>query len=327
MLNKYYHADCLEFLHRLPNRYVNLVLIDPPYFKFKRLKTGKPDECKWDRQWNTEEEYIKWLEQVVIELERVLKANGSFFCFASSDMASEVEVMIKKHLKVLNNIVWAKPDPDSELNKGPSKVGCFPRDKLRHYFVNTERIIFAEKFGADSTLPVIKGIPMLFETLRGYMDNELNLSNLSISELSNLLGVSKTLIRMYIKRGQWCLPTQELYHRIQEAAPGYFLRSWSDLKMEYDRLVRYFNIDSSRPRTDIWTYKTVTGYEGKHMCEKPAKMLEDMILSTTREKEIVLDCFAGSGSTLRAAAKLDRLFLGADIDLRWVNQFESYLAL
>ena len=52
-----------------------------------------------------------------------------------------------------------------------------------------------------------------------------------------------------------------------------------------------------------------TGYD----TQKPVALLERIIRSTTRPGDIVADLFCGSGTTLAAAAKLDRRYLGVDI--------------
>lgn len=51
-----------------------------------------------------------------------------------------------------------------------------------------------------------------------------------------------------------------------------------------------------------------TGYE----TQKPVKLLERIVLSSTRPGDLVMDLFAGSGTTLDAAWKNGRQFIGAD---------------
>lgn len=52
-----------------------------------------------------------------------------------------------------------------------------------------------------------------------------------------------------------------------------------------------------------------TGYP----TQKPLKLLERIVRASSREGARVLDPFCGSGTTLAAAAKLDRIFAGADV--------------
>lgn len=53
---------------------------------------------------------------------------------------------------------------------------------------------------------------------------------------------------------------------------------------------------------------------GKHPTQKPLKILRTFISLLSNEKELVLDPFCGSGSTLVAAKELNRNFIGIEID-------------
>ena len=66
-----YCGDCLEVMKDIPDKSINLVLIDPPY------NIGKD---KWDK-WNTVEDYVQFMGKVFKEIERILKSNGSFYFF------------------------------------------------------------------------------------------------------------------------------------------------------------------------------------------------------------------------------------------------------
>ena len=54
-------------------------------------------------------------------------------------------------------------------------------------------------------------------------------------------------------------------------------------------------------------------------------MLEHAIIYTTYEGDIVLDCFAGSGSTAVAALKNNRRSISVEIDEQWISQIEHVL--
>ena len=54
-------------------------------------------------------------------------------------------------------------------------------------------------------------------------------------------------------------------------------------------------------------------------------LLEHCIVSSTFKKDIVLDCFAGSGSSAIAALKNDRLSISIELEEKWVKSIKSRL--
>lgn len=51
-----------------------------------------------------------------------------------------------------------------------------------------------------------------------------------------------------------------------------------------------------------------------HPAEKPIELMERMIRNSTGEGDTVLDCFAGSGTTAVACVKINRRFIGFELD-------------
>lgn len=56
----------------------------------------------------------------------------------------------------------------------------------------------------------------------------------------------------------------------------------------------------------------------KHKASFPVEMIEKLILTTSREGDIVLDPFMGSGTTAAAAAKHNRRYIGFEINPEYV---------
>ena len=56
-------------------------------------------------------------------------------------------------------------------------------------------------------------------------------------------------------------------------------------------------------------------------------MLEHCIKATTFEGDIVLDCFAGSGSTGIAALRTNRRSIGIEIDKSWCESIANRIAM
>ena len=65
---------------------------------------------------------------------------------------------------------------------------------------------------------------------------------------------------------------------------------------------------------------------GLHEAQKPVELLEFLIRLTTREGHLVLDPFMGSGSTAVACKKLNRHFMGFEIDETFANLAQARIA-
>ncbi|MDD3106254.1 MAG: site-specific DNA-methyltransferase [Bacilli bacterium] len=66
---------------------------------------------------------------------------------------------------------------------------------------------------------------------------------------------------------------------------------------------------------DVWTIPAVQRNEkkyGYHPTQKPEKLLERIILATSKENDLVLDPFMGSGTTCYVSKKLSRKYIGIE---------------
>ena len=69
-------------------------------------------------------------------------------------------------------------------------------------------------------------------------------------------------------------------------------------------------IKKGRKRQDIWEFKD-PAYPS-YPTEKNLQMLKIIVEASSKPGDIVLDCFAGSGTTLVAAEELGRRWIGSD---------------
>ncbi|HFV1824191.1 TPA: site-specific DNA-methyltransferase, partial [Escherichia coli] len=97
-------------------------------------------------------------------------------------------------------------------------------------------------------------------------------------------------------------------------------RQYASLLEEYKSLRRYFSVSAAVPYTDVWTYKPVQYYPGKHPCEKPADMLRQIIEASSHPGDLVADFFMGSGSTIKAAMALGRRVIGVELETERFEQ-------
>lgn len=63
---------------------------------------------------------------------------------------------------------------------------------------------------------------------------------------------------------------------------------------------------------DVWEFKDKGLSYVDYPTQKNDDLLERIILNSSNENSIVLDCFCGSGSTLKSAFRLNRKFIGID---------------
>lgn len=334
------NADCLAFLKTLPENHVDLILTDPPYFQVKANA--------WDNQWPDVATFLAWLDEVLVEFWRILKPLGSLYLFCGSKLSAETEVLIKARFKVLNHIVWAKPTGVWKRAHKPS---------LRSFFPATERIIFAEHYDAEGFAKGANGYASkcdalkktTFKPLIDYFKNARNALGVSAKEINE--ATNTQMCSHWFSESQWKLPTEAQYIQLQAlfkkkgntlSKPHndlvderlLLLKEYEelklthlDLKTQYDDLRRTFNVTSEVPYTDVWTYAPVQYYPGKHPCEKPAELLEHIIATSSRENQIILDAFMGSGSTGKACLKLNRQFIGIEMETPTFNKTLSDLEL
>lgn len=69
---------------------------------------------------------------------------------------------------------------------------------------------------------------------------------------------------------------------------------------------------------DVWQIKGVFNMGGEYTgypTQKPEELMERILRASSYENDLVLDCFMGSGSFLTQALKMNRKYIGADINL------------
>ena len=79
----------------------------------------------------------------------------------------------------------------------------------------------------------------------------------------------------------------------------------------------YFN-NTHDNMTDVWNYERVSGKERhNHATPKPVEMMKRIIKTSSKEK--VIEPFLGSGSTLIACEKTNRICYGMELDTKYCD--------
>ena len=148
-------GDCLELLPKIESNTVDLVVIDPPY-------NINIDE--WDNL-GTVNEYLNWFENVVDELVRITRKNGSIYIFGDFRYIADIKVMMnKKDVGLTSWIIWDK--------------GSKAQNSTRSYVNISEHCLFFVK-GIKKDL----NIPTEINTVREYLRTEKRKVELQIRSL------------------------------------------------------------------------------------------------------------------------------------------------
>ncbi len=299
-------GDSLQVLKNIPDHSISLILTDPPYHSTKKKN------IYGDTAFQEDEHYLEWMYQYAKEWARILKPNGSLFCFCSPCMAGKLENIFSRDFNILSQIVWTKPN-DPGFDGWKQKMN---KESLRQWYDHSERIIFAE--------PATNG--NLHRSYFGSVLKEFRkLSGLTSNKLTEIIGAYGK-----VNHGgavsNWeagrNVPSKIQYEKIKDA----MLKTGKiKLMPAYQDVVRPFIIDKTKEFTDIWTFPNIRPYKGKHPAEKPITLLEHAITATTFTDDIVLDCFSGSGSTAVAALKLGRYSISVEIEDDWFNKTTKLL--
>lgn len=306
------HGDAAQVLREIPDASISLVATDPPYHRVKQIER--------DRQWKTDADYLAWLGGILDEFRRILKPNGSLYLFASPQMAARVECLVGERFSVLNSITWAKPGQSFAEKYGP--------ENFRGFVPMSERIIFAEQYGSDSVADDSAGYGSACHELhkqvyapvvgRAVQSKRLA-AGLQRHEIDTACSPSKKPTGLCYRWEEGaCLPTIDQFVALCRVTGD--AREYEDLRREYEDLRRPFAVTADDAYTDVWQFPTVNTYPGKHECEKPADLMRQIVRTSSRPGDTVLDCFAGSGVTGQVALELGRKVILVERDEHWYQQ-------
>jgi len=299
-------GDCMDVLPTLPK--VDAVITDPPYFGVKG------DD--WDNQWRNEEDFLLWLDVVILKCADRMEDWASFYLFTSPKMNWAVEGLVRKRLVFLNSIRWQKPQGWQHKQ---------PIEALRIFQQNWEGCLFAQKCN-DTDAQNQSGYERacdalhkkVYQPIGGYFKQARLAAGLNYRQIANSIGRNPALYLRWEEGAS--LPNAADYAKCQALFPPTELRKdYEELRKDYEELRRPFIPYDPRMKSDNWVYDTVGGYFGKHPCEKPISLMAHIVGSSSRTSQTILDPFMGSGTTGVAAIQLGRKFIGIEREPKYFD--------
>jgi len=115
--------------------------------------------------------------------------------------------------------------------------------------------------------------------------------------------------------------------------PQAFTFNADAVRVKSDRQLKY-NDKRANPKGklphDVWTFSRVCGTfrerVGWHPCQMPVSLLERIVRACSSPGDLVLDPFAGSGTTLVAAARLGRRWTGVELSEQYAARAMERIA-
>ena len=235
--NRIVNQDVFEVFAFLPDSFVDLLILDPPYNLTKTFASTTFKKKSIAK-------YAEWFENLLVKLLPALKNTASVYVCSEWYSSTAVHLVLDKLLRVRNRITW-------EREKG--------RGAKTNYKNASEDIWFATV--SDDYVFNVEDVKLKRRVLAPYTDAK---------------GRPK----------DW-----------EDTAAGQFRLTypsnlWNDITVPF------------------WSMPENTD----HPTQKPEKLLAKLILAGTNEGDFVFDPFAGVGSSLVAAKKLKRRFLGVEIE-------------
>ena len=256
---------------------IDLVVADPPYFKVINET--------WDSKWSTIHSYMEWSNAWLTHVSSKMRYGGSLFIFGYFRNLAAFLALAEKHgLAFRQQII---------IDKGMKSVAGRKTSTYKMFPTVTESVLFFIKDNRKVIKPILKNRAL-----------ELNLSS---KEINERLGVKSN------GGGMWSIYTgKNMCEQFPTKATWEKLMTVLDLDIKYTDYAQTFH--PIMGLTDVWTDIEFYANNRIHPTEKPYKLIERLIQSTTNVGDNVLDPFSGSGVTGLASSNSGRNAILFEID-------------
>ena len=310
--NKVYHLNFLE--NTLPDNCANLIIADPPYFEVKG---------EFDFIWKSFEDYLKDVEKWAIECKRLLKENGTLIYYGDSKKIAYSQIIFDKYFGLVSNVTI------HIFDRQTNKIKI---EDARGFINTTERFLMYSNDVYNLTQCVFN--------IRDYIRAEILRAKGKIvfKDINQALGVAfngggVASACLSLEKKEPSMLTKEMYEKLRKWLNDsqeyeYLRQEYEDLRQEYEDLRRPFN-PTEEFKMDVLRFSQEGHNTGKydHPTVKPEKLTRYLIQTCSRENDLVVVPFAGSGTECAMALKEKRNFIGFEIEEKHVNTSNKRIEL
>lgn len=327
--NTIYRGDNLEIMRAMPDGFVDLCYIDPPFFTqrdYKNIWGDKESVLDWesaklDGFFDTKDffekhvqngekglkAYLEWLRPRIFEIHRILKDDGVFFLHLDYHAVHYAKIIcddIFKYKNFRNEIIWKRTVGGSNTSK--NQFGNTSDTIL--FYSKSNKWHFEMQYEEYDESYIKSHYSNIDENGRHYQLDNLTAPNHNPNTIYEYKGYKPP------KNGwRWTLEKMKEMDK-----KGYV--HFPDDKTKRLRQIRYLDEQPGVPLSNLWIDIPPVNSQAKEdtgwPTQKPVALLERIIKSASKEGDLIFDCFAGCGTSMHAAHKLKRKWVGIDLSPR-----------
>lgn len=311
--NKFFFGDNLDaLLYMLDNGYrgkIKLVYIDPPFATTSTFVNRDQEHAYTDSL--SGGEFVEFLRQRLILIHELLADDGSIYLHLDNKMAFTMKLIMDEVFGEANCRAFITRKKCSTKNYTKNTYGNIS-DYIMFYS-KAEKYVWNRPFDPWDYDKMIEQYPYIDKQGRRYKKVPVHAPGVRNGETGK-----EWRGKMPPKGKHWQYSPDKL-DELDAAGEIYWSPTGNPRRMVF--------CDPSKgiPVQDIWTdyrdsvnqAQKTTGYP----TEKNFDMLKMIVEASSNKGDIVMDCFAGSGTTLGAAFDLGRQWIGVD------NSLESLRAI
>jgi len=304
---KIFPGDCRITMQSMPEKSVNCVVTSPPYFGLRDY--GHGDQIGLEE---TPEQYVAEMVAVFREVRRVLRDDGTVWLnlgdsYARNGGGVESKAKTAHLMGVGQKAVYAAGGMQS-INKVP--FGLKEKDLIGIPW----RVAFALQ--ADGWY--------LRQDIIWHKPNPMPES------VTDRCTKAHEYIFLLSKKPRYYYDAEAVKEKAEQNRWGgkkpMNLENTKDTENQFNGLSRERNMmTETRNRRSVWTVATQP-YSGAHFATFPRELVRPCILAGCPVGGIVLDPFAGSGTTLQVAIQEQRIGWGCELNPEYIQLLEKRLS-
>lgn len=299
--NKYIFGDNLFVLKNLLDTHygkIDLIYIDPPFATGRNFNSIDDHSAYSDKL--IDNEFLEFIRKRLILLRDLLSENGSIYL--------HIDKKIGHYVKIIMDEIFGYNNFINDI----TRIKCNPKNFARNAYGNySDMVLFYAKNRDKNIWNEIK--EKMFEDKRKELFPKKH-PKFGYYTTNPIHAPGKTIDGDTGKEWKGLLPPKGRHWRYSREVltelDNKGLIEWSSTGNP--RKIVLASEHKGFKVQDVWEFKDKGLSYVDYPTQKNFNFLERIIRNSSNEDSIVLDCFAGSGSTLKIAQKLNRKWIGVD---------------